>query len=105
MFWGLLFGLLFFIPVLGTAVGAGFGALIVKVAKTCIDKQFQEQVRGMLQLGTSALFLPVSKVTPDQAVDGLRRYGGAALKSSFSKQQERELQAALHGSEAGDGAA
>ena len=57
MFWGLLFGLLFFIPVFGMAIGAGMGALMGKIAKTGIDKQFQEQVRDMLQPGTSALFL------------------------------------------------
>jgi uncharacterized membrane protein len=56
MFWGLLFGLLFFIPVFGMAVGAGMGALMGKFAKTSIGKQFQDQVRGMLQPGTSALF-------------------------------------------------
>src|ERR1700745_2774740 len=48
MFWGLLFGLLFFIPVFGMAVGAGMGALMGKVAKTGIDKNFQDQVRGLL---------------------------------------------------------
>ena len=45
MFWGFLFGLLFFIPVFGMAIGAGMGALMGKLAKTSIDKQFQEQVR------------------------------------------------------------
>src|SRR5580765_8593774 len=64
MFWGLLFGLLFFIPVLGMAVGAGFGALFAKLEKSGLDKQFQQQVRDMLQPGHSALFLVVEKVTP-----------------------------------------
>ena len=59
MFWGFLFGLLFFIPVFGLAIGAGMGALMGKLAKTSIDKQFQEQVRDMLKPGTSALFLMV----------------------------------------------
>jgi uncharacterized membrane protein len=99
MFWGLLFGLLFFIPVFGMAVGAGLGALMGKVAKTGIDKGFQDQVRDMLRPGTSALFLIVDKVTPDKAVDGLSRYGGTVLKSSLSKDQEKALQEALHGSE------
>jgi uncharacterized membrane protein len=49
MFWGMLFGLLFFIPVFGMAVGAGLGALMGKLAKTSIDKQFQDQVRDMLK--------------------------------------------------------
>src|SRR3954465_5333159 len=97
MFWGLLFGLLFFIPVFGMAVGAGLGALMGKVGKAGIDKQFEEQVRDMLQPGTSALFLVVEKVTPDKAIEGLSQYGGTVLKSSLSKKQEQELQKELHG--------
>jgi uncharacterized membrane protein len=100
MFWGLLFGLLFFVPVFGMAVGAGLGALMGKVAKTGIDKQFQDQVRDMLQPGTSALFLVVDKVTPDKAVEALSRFGGTVLKSSLSKEREAELQEALHGASA-----
>ena len=97
MFWGLLFGLLFFIPVFGLAIGAGLGALMGKVTKSGIDKEFQDQVRGMIQPGTSALFLMVEKVTPDKAVEALSQYGGTVLKSSLSKQGEAELQDALHG--------
>ena len=97
MFWGLLFGLLFFIPVFGMAIGAGMGALMGKMAKTSIDKQFQDQVRDMLKPGTSCLFLMLEKVTPDKAVEGLSKYGGTVLKTSLSREGESELQDALHG--------
>jgi uncharacterized membrane protein len=100
MFWGLLFGLLFFIPVFGMAVGAGLGALMGKVTKTGIDRQFEDQVRGMLQPGTSALFVMVEKVTPDKAVEAMSKYGGTVLKTSLSKEGEQELQEALHGGSA-----
>lgn len=97
MFWGGLFGLLFFIPFFGMAVGAGLGALMGKVEKSDIDKEFQNQVRDMLQPGTSALFLVAEKVTPDKAVDALSKFGGTVLKSSLSKTSEKTLQDALHG--------
>jgi uncharacterized membrane protein len=97
MFWGFLFGLLFFIPVFGMAVGAGMGALMGKITKTGIDKEFQDQVRDMVAPGTSALFLVVEKVTPDKAVEALSRFGGKVLKSSLSKDAERELQEELGG--------
>jgi uncharacterized membrane protein len=97
MFWGLLFGALFFVPVIGIAIGAGLGALMGKVTKAGIDKQFQDQVRDMLQPGTSALFLMVEKVTPDKAIEALSKYGGTVLKTSLSKEGEKELQDALHG--------
>ena len=99
MFWGFLFGLLFFIPVFGMAVGAGMGALMGKFAKTSIDKQFQDQVRGMIKPGTSALYLMVEKVTPDKAIEAMSKYGGTVLKTSLSKENEKELQEALHGGE------
>src|SRR5208282_3904487 len=83
MFWGFLFGLLFFIPVFGLAIGAGLGALMGKLAKTSIDKQFQDQVR--------------EKVTPDKAVEAMSKFGGTVLKTSLSKDDEKELQDALHG--------
>jgi uncharacterized membrane protein len=97
MFWGMLFGLLFFVPVFGMAVGAGLGAIFGKIEKSGIDKEFQEQVRDLLQPGTSALFVVVEKVTPDKAVEALSQYGGTVLKSSLSKDAEAELQEALHG--------
>jgi uncharacterized membrane protein len=99
MWWGLIFGLLFFIPLFGMAVGAGLGALMGKAAKSGIDKQFEQQVRDMMKPGTSALFLIVEKVTPDKAVEALSQYGGTVLKSSLSKDAEKELQDALHGTE------
>jgi uncharacterized membrane protein len=97
MFWGLLFGMLFFVPVIGIALGAGFGALMGKITKTGIDQAFQDQVRGMLTPGTSALFLMVEKVTPDKAVEAMSKYGGTVLKTSLSKEGEQQLQEALHG--------
>ena len=99
MFWGFLFGLLFFIPVFGMAIGVGMGALMGKLTKTSIDKQFQEQVRDMIKPGTSALFLMLEKVTPDKAVEAMSKYGGTVLKTSLSKDDEKELQDALHGDE------
>src|SRR5262249_43056599 len=97
MFWGFLFGILFFVPFFGMAIGAGLGALMGKIEKSGLDKEFITRVRDMLTPGTSALFVVVEKVTPDKAVEALSRFGGTVLKSSLSKETERELQEALHG--------
>ncbi len=100
MFWGFLFGLLFFIPVFGLAIGAGLGALMGKLAKTSIDKQFQDQVRAQITPGTSALFMIVEQMTTDRALETLSKFGGTVIKTSLSKEQEAEIQDALHGSAA-----
>jgi uncharacterized membrane protein len=71
-----------------------------KFAKTSIDRQFQDQVRDMVQPATSALFLMLEKVTPDKAVEAMSKYGGTVLKTSLSKDDEKELQDALHGTQA-----
>jgi uncharacterized membrane protein len=97
MFWGFLFGLLFFIPVFGMAIGAGMGALMGKLTKSSIDKEFRDQVRDLVAPGTSALFLMLEKATPDKALEAMSRFGGTVLKTSLSKQDEQELQDALHG--------
>ena len=100
LFWGFLFGLLFFIPFFGMAAGAGIGALIGHVSKAGVDQAFQNQVREMLKPGTSALFMVVEQMTTDKAMDALSKYGGAVLKTSLSKEAEKQLQDALHGEQA-----
>jgi uncharacterized membrane protein len=97
MFWGFLFGLVFFVPFLGMALGAGLGAVLGRFEKSGLDKDFQKQVRAMLQPGTSALFLIVEKITPDVAMERLRQFGGTVLKTSLSRETEEALQEALHG--------
>ena len=100
MWWGLLFGVLFFIPVFGGGGGGGGGALLGKVTKWGSLAQFPAPGRGMLKPGTSALFLMVEKVTPDKAVEAMSKFGGTVLKTSLSKEGEKELQDALHGASA-----
>ena len=71
------------------------------VSKAGVDEAFQNQVREMLKPGTSALFMVVEQMTTDKAMDALSKYGGTVLKTSLSKEAEKQLQDALHG-EQGD---
>jgi uncharacterized membrane protein len=101
LFWGLLFGVLFFVPLLGVAVGAVAGALGGAVTKLGLSKEFEDQVRDLVQPGTSALFLVVDKITPDKAIEALSKFGGTVLKSSLPRELEQEIQAAMSGEPAG----
>jgi uncharacterized membrane protein len=97
-YWGFLFDVIFFVPVLGMAAGARLGAIMQKVERSGVDKAFQDQARDMLQPGTSALFFLVEKSTPDRALEALRRFGGTVVRASLSREAEMEIQEALHGS-------
>jgi len=67
------------------------------VSKAGVDEAFENQVREMLKPGTSALFMVVEQMTTDKATEALSKYGGTVLKTSLSKEAEKQLQEALHG--------
>jgi Protein of unknown function (DUF1269) len=54
-----------------------------------LDGAFQDQVRDLVKPGTSALFMMLEKVTPDQAVEAMSKSGGSVLKTSLSKDAEQ----------------
>ena len=97
-FWGFLFGLLFFIPFAGLALGAGLGALFGHLGEKGIDKAFQQQVRDYLKPGTSALFMVIEQATPDKAIAALQEYGGTVIRTSLSDEDTKKLQDALRAS-------
>ena len=57
-FWGMLFDLLFFVPLLGAATGAGIGALSRSMANVGIEDNFIDGVKQRVTPGTSAPFPP-----------------------------------------------
>ena len=99
-FWGFLFGLLFFIPFAGLAIGVGMGALFGHFGEKGIDKAFQEQVRAYLKPGTSALFMVIEQATPDKAIAALEQYGGTVIRTSLSDEDTKKLQEALQPTDA-----
>ncbi|HEY8325041.1 MAG TPA: DUF1269 domain-containing protein [Ktedonobacterales bacterium] len=94
--WGMLIGLLFFVPFLGLAIGAGLGALTGKMSDFGIDDKFAKQVASDLQPKTSAIFALIRKSTPDKVVPEVAKYGGTVLQTSMSKDAEEKLQAAMN---------
>ena len=71
-FWGVLFGLIFYSPLLGAAVGSATGGLSGSLAGFGIDDTFVNRVRDTVTPGTSALFVLGSDPVVDRVRDALR---------------------------------
>ena len=94
-FWGLLIGSLFFVPLFGAALGASTGAISGALSDIGVDDDFMRELGENLQAGTSALFILVTKVTPDKVLEEIAPYGGKVLRTSLTKDKEAELQEVL----------
>jgi uncharacterized membrane protein len=93
---GLLLGLLFFVPgmaLLGGAIGVLTGAF----NKSGIDASFRDRVEHLIEPGHSAVVLMASRITEDKFADAMQPYGGTLLKTSLSDSDERELAEELAG--------
>jgi uncharacterized membrane protein len=97
--WGGLIGLLFLNPLaglaLGSAVGAGTGALSASLIDYGIDDDFIKSIGKTLQPDTSALFLLVRKAQPEKVLNELAAFKGRVIRSSLSPDEEAKLQDAL----------
>lgn len=89
--WGMLIGLLFFVPFVGLALGGAMGALFGKMGKSGINDQFRSQVQELLKPGNAAVVIMASKITEDKFADAMKAYGGTLLKTSLSEEDEKEL--------------
>jgi uncharacterized membrane protein len=73
-FFGLLFALIFFSPLVGAAVGSAKGALMGSLADFGIDDITVNRVRDAVTPGTSALFVLGADNAVDQVRDAMRAY-------------------------------
>ena len=96
---GMLVGMLFLHPIagfaIGSLVGAGGGALSGSAIDYGIKEDFIRSVAETLKPNTSALFILVKKVEPEQVLSALSRFRGRVMRSSLSLEQEAKLQNAL----------
>jgi uncharacterized membrane protein len=95
-FWGMLIGLLFWMPWLGLAFGAISGALAGKFSDIGIDDKFIKSVGETITPGTSAIFLMIRDVTPDRVLEELRGHSDIqVISTSLSRDAENKLREAL----------
>ena len=81
-FWGLLIGLMFLEPLLGI-FGAAVGALSGALTDIGIDDNFIRELGDTIEPGTSALFILVTKSTPDRVLEDLSKFEGKILRTSL----------------------
>src|SRR5207302_2970569 len=94
-FWGLLFGLIFFVPILGLAIGAGLGALAASMSDVGISDDFIRRVRAEVTPGTSALFAYTSGAVVDKVHAAMKPHDPTLLTSNLSADQEKRLREAF----------
>jgi uncharacterized membrane protein len=90
-FWGMLIGLLFWMPWLGVAAGALSGALGDALSDYGLDDGFVREVGNTIQPGHSALFLLIREATPDKLMEALSQFNGRILQTSLSPESEAKL--------------
>ncbi|NJP05680.1 MAG: DUF1269 domain-containing protein [Chloroflexaceae bacterium] len=94
-FWGLLIGLLFWMPWLGLAAGMAGGALGGMFSDIGIDDDFIKGARDKIEPGTSALFLLTSNAVVDKVVEELKSYEFEILQTNLSTENEAKLREAF----------
>ena len=92
-FWGMLIGLIFWMPWLGLAIGALSGAVAAGLTDIGVDDKFIKEVGNTIEPGHSALFLLVREVTMDKVEDELKQFNPKVLQTSLSKEAEEKLKA------------
>ena len=93
---GLLLGLLFFVPGMGL-LGGAIGALMGTFSKSGIDAQFRTRVEHLVEPGHSAVVIMAQKITEDRFASAMQPFGGSVLKTSLSESDEKELAEELSG--------
>jgi uncharacterized membrane protein len=94
-FWGMLIGLIFWMPWLGLAIGAVTGAIAGHFTDVGIDDDFIKEVGNTIDKGDSALFLLIEEVTEDKVIDDLKKFDTTIIRTSLSAEQEQKLKDAF----------
>lgn len=94
-FWGLLAGILFWLPLLGMAIGTLMGAISGSLADYGVNDDFIHEVSQTIQPGHSALFLLIRQATLDRVAEEIRPWQPTVLRTNLSREQEEKLRAAF----------
>lgn len=95
--WGLLFGILLAVPVVGLAIGAGSAALLARMTDTGISDQFVKDLRNSIEPGKVYLAVLFSHANAERALEEMKRYSGLAqvITCNLSDEASARLNEAL----------
>jgi uncharacterized membrane protein len=94
---GFIAGLVLGVPLTGATIGAmigGAGTAVVS-ASAGISDDFVKEVQGLMEPGTSALFVLDSEGEMDMILHGIRGLGGTVLKTNVDVERARLIQSTL----------
>jgi uncharacterized membrane protein len=94
-FWGLLIGVIFWMPWLGMAVGALTGALSGKLTDYGIDDKFIKEVGQTVEPDSSALFLLAHDAVMDRITEELSEFEFEIIETNLSPEDEDRLREAF----------
>lgn len=94
-FWGLLAGILFWMPSLGMAIGTVLGAISGALADYGVNDEFIYDVSRTIEPGQSALFLLVVEATMDRVIEEIGPWNPRVLRTNLSREQESRLRQAF----------
>ncbi|MEY7850292.1 DUF1269 domain-containing protein [Natrarchaeobius sp. A-rgal3] len=90
-FWGLLIGIIFWMPWLGLAIGAASGAIAGKFSDVGIDDEFVDEVSETVEPGHSALFMLAHDISEDRVIEDLAPYDPEVIRTNLSPSDEDRL--------------
>src|SRR3954453_16806302 len=84
---GMIIGLLFFVPFLGLAIGGALGALFAHLDKSPINAEFRKSVQDAVTAGRSAVVVYASKIDDERFAQEMRSFGGTTVRTSISDEE------------------
>jgi uncharacterized membrane protein len=90
-FFGFLLGVIFFVPLLGLALGAAAGAATGRLADVGLNDTLIAELRAKVTPGTSALFVLTEKAVPGRVAEAFSGFHAELITSNLSDDQEKTL--------------
>lgn len=90
-FWGMLIGLIFWVPWLGAVVGAASGAIGGKLTDIGINDDFIKETAEAIAPGQAGVFMLIGESTPDKFAEEITGTKARVIKTNLTHEDEDKL--------------